>query len=46
MTNRQFKDSRPKPGQQPGETLPLEQPEHCKCRNSNLRRLQFLRVNI
>jgi len=34
-----------KPGQQPGETLLLEQPKHCKGGNSNLRPLQFLRVN-
>jgi hypothetical protein len=35
----------PKPGQQPPKTLHLEQRKHCKRRNSNLRPLQFLRVN-
>ena len=25
--------------------LGLEQPKHCKCRNSNLRPFEFLRVN-
>jgi hypothetical protein len=45
MTNRQIKTLFQKPGQQPGKTLLLEQPKHCNCHNSNLRPLQFLRVN-
>jgi hypothetical protein len=35
-----------KPGQQPGETLLFEQPKLRKGRKSNLRPLEFLRVNI
>jgi len=34
-----------KPGQRPGKILLLEQHKRCKCRNSNLRPFQFLRVN-
>jgi hypothetical protein len=32
-------------GQHPSETLHRKQPKHCKYRNSNLRRLQFLPGN-
>jgi hypothetical protein len=46
MTIVRVMTSSQKPGQQPEETLRLEQPEHCKCRNPNLRRSRPLRVNV